>query len=99
MNGLLAADGEHAAGQRTAAIRRLADTGNVAFLAIVETSFALQQTEAAGDDSDHVAHFMTDLMGHAHDAIKPLGFCGLRLLTIERSYIPGEQHDTAIRLA
>ncbi|MFB7146780.1 hypothetical protein ACFXAH_19375 [Agrobacterium deltaense] len=42
---------------------------------------------------------MADLMGHAHDAIKSLGFDGFRFLTIESGHIAGEQHDAAIRLA
>ncbi|WP_416172241.1 hypothetical protein [Agrobacterium leguminum] len=38
-------------------------------------------------------------MGHAHNAIKSLGFDGFRFLTIQSGHIAGEQHDAAIRLA
>ncbi|WP_432417116.1 roadblock/LC7 domain-containing protein [Agrobacterium salinitolerans] len=99
MNRLLAADGKHAAGQRAAAIRRLADAGDVPLLAVVETGFPLQKSKTAGDDADHVAHLMADLMGHAHDAIKALGFDRFRFLTIKSGHIAGEQYDAAIRLA
>src|SRR5690606_25324067 len=96
---LLAADGEHAAGKRAAAVGCLADAGKVTFLPVVESGLAFEKAKAAGDNANHVADLMADLMRHAHDTVEALSLRHLRLLPVHVGDVPRQQHDAPIRLA
>ncbi len=76
----------------------LAYAPQMALLPFGETGFPLEQSQASGDDADHVADLVAHLVRHEHHDIEALGACRFHLLSIHGGNIAREQHDPSIRL-